>query len=398
MGGNRWKRLLQAFLMQVAIMSLLFECELARGQSPQPPASQTSPSDLTQVSIENMMNMEVTSVSKKEQKLSEVAAAIFVITSEDIARSGATNIPDLLRMVPGMDVAQINSNTWAISARGFNFQFASKLLVLIDGRAVYTPLFGGVNWDTQDVPMEDIERIEVIRGPGGAVWGANAENGVINIITRKAEETLGVLVTGGGGTYAQGFGTVQYGGKIKNDTTYRVFTKYFNNDPYPNLSGQNGDDGWHLLHGGLRVDTILSKKDTVTIEGDIYTGSEGALIVHSTFTPPDNLEVERLATLSGGDVLGRWNHTISSRWDTTLQFYFDKTRRDGPEANEVANTIDIDFQSHLAVGKRQDIIWGAAYRYTIDDTEGTVDQAFIPTDSAGAFFRSVCARSNHAET
>jgi iron complex outermembrane recepter protein len=386
MGGYRGKELLQAFLMQVAIMSLLFECELARGQSPQPPASQTLPGDLTQVSIESLMNMEVTSVSKKEQKLSEVAAAIFVITPEDIVRSGATNIPDLLRMVPGMDVAQINSNTWAISARGFNFQFASKLLVLMDGRAVYSPLFGGVNWDTQDVPLEDIERIEVIRGPGGAIWGANAVNGVINIITRKTEETLGVLVTGGGGTYAQGFGTVQYGGKIKNDMTYRVFTKYLNNDHYPNLKGQNGDDGWHLLHGGFRVDTVLSKKDTLTIEGDVYTGDEGSVIVHSTFTPPDNPEVERLATLSGGDVLGRWNHTISSRWDTTLQLYFDKTRRDGPEANEVANTIDIDFQSHVAVGKRQDIIWGAGYRHVVDDTVGTVDQAFIPGDSAGHYF------------
>jgi len=134
------------------------------------------------------------------------------------------------------------------------------------------------------------------------------------------------------------------------------------------------------------VDTVLSKKDTLTIEGDIYTGDEGSVIVHSTFTPPDNLEVERLATLSGGDVLGRWNHTISSRWDTTLQFYFDKTRRDSPEANEAANTIDIDFQSHVAVGKRQDIIWGAVYRHTVDDTEGTVDQAFIPTDSAVHYF------------
>jgi iron complex outermembrane receptor protein len=315
-----------------------------------------------------------------------VAAAIFVITPEDIARSGATNIPDLLRMVPGMDVAQINSNTWAISARGLNFQFASKLLVLIDGRAVYTPLFGGVNWDTQDVPLEDIERIAVIRGPGGAVWGANAVNGVINIITRKTEETLGVLVTGGGGTYAQGFGTVQYGGKIKNDTTYRVFTKYFNNDHYPNLSGQNGDDGWHLLHGGFRVDTILSKKDTVTIEGDICTGREGAVIVHSTFTPPDNLEVARLTTLSGGDVLCRWNHTISSRWDTTLQFYFDSTKRNVPELKELLNVIDIDFQSHVVLGMRQDVIWGMGYRHTTDDTEGTVDQALVPPDSAVHFF------------
>src|SRR5580698_4791330 len=147
--------------------------------------------DLTQLSLEDLMNMQVTSVSKKEQKLSQVAAAIFVITQEDIRRSGATNIPDLLRMVPGLDVAQINGNTWAISARGFNLQFANKLLVLIDGRAVYSPLFGGVNWDTQDVPLEDIERIEVIRGPGGTVWGANAVNGVINIITKKTADTLG---------------------------------------------------------------------------------------------------------------------------------------------------------------------------------------------------------------
>src|SRR6202047_3544579 len=147
--------------------------------------SQEKPKDLSEKSIEDLMDMEVTSVSKKEQKLSQVAAAIFVITQEDIRRSGAMNIPDLLRMVPGLDVAQINANTWAITARGFNLQFANKLLVLIDGRAVYTPLFGGVNWDVQDVPLEDIDRIEVIRGPGGALWGANAVNGVINIITKR---------------------------------------------------------------------------------------------------------------------------------------------------------------------------------------------------------------------
>ncbi len=165
-----------------------------------PAYPQEKPKDLAEKSIEDLMNMEVTSVSKKEQKLSSVAAAIFVITPEAIRRSGATNIPDLLRMVPGLDVAQINANTWAISARGFNLQFANKLLVLIDGRAVYTPLFGGVYWDTQDVPLEDLERIEVIRGPGGTVWGANAVNGVINIITKTAADTPGGLLTGGGGT------------------------------------------------------------------------------------------------------------------------------------------------------------------------------------------------------
>src|SRR6202035_1263516 len=164
----------------------------------------------SQVSIEDLMNIEVTSVSKKEQKMSQAAAAIFVITQEDIQRSGATNIPDLLRMVPGMDVSQINANTWAISARGFNDQFSNKLLVLIDGRAVYTPLLGGVNWDTQDVPLEDIDRIEVIRGPGATVWGTNAVNGVINIVTKKAADTKGALISGGGGSEGKAFGTTQY--------------------------------------------------------------------------------------------------------------------------------------------------------------------------------------------
>jgi iron complex outermembrane receptor protein len=315
-----------------------------------------------------------------------VAAAIFVITAEDIRRSGATNIPDLLRIVPGLDIAQINSNTWAISARGFNFQFASKLLVLIDGRAVYTPLFGGVNWDTQDVPLEDIERIEVIRGPGGAVWGANAVNGVINVITKKAADTPGVLLTGGGGTQAQGFGTAQYGGKITKRTNYRIFTSYQNNDHFADLNGQNAEDGWHLLHGGFRADTKLSEKDSLTTQGDLFTGSEGAIIVHSILSPPDNVNVQRLTTLSGGNILGRWNHVFSSRSDTTLQFYFDEYRRGGPSAIDVRDTIDFDFQNHLVLGTHQDLIWGVGYRHSVDDTEGTVDQAFVPLDLSRQFF------------
>jgi iron complex outermembrane recepter protein len=354
--------------------------------APSQKASQSSPSDLTQVSIENLMNVEVTSVSKKEQKLSQVAAAVFVITQEDIRHSGATNIPDLLRVVPGLNVAQINSNTWAISARGFNFQFASKLLVLIDGRAVYTPLFGGVNWDTQDVPLEDIERIEVIRGPGGAIWGANAVNGVINVITKKAADTPGVLLTGGGGTQAQGFGTAQYGGKINERTDYRIFTSYQNNDHFADLNGQNAKDGWHLLHGGFRAETKLSEKDSLTTQGDLFTGSEGAIIVHSILSPPDNVNVQRLSTLSGGNILGRWNHVFSSRSDTALQFYFDEYHRSGPESTEVRDTIDFDFQHHLGLGARQDLIWGLGYRHTVDDSEGTIDQAFLPADTEKQLF------------
>jgi iron complex outermembrane recepter protein len=351
-----------------------------------PACSQERPDDLGNKSIEDLMNMEVTSVSKKEQKLSKVAAAIFVITQEDIRRSGATNIPDLLRMVPGLDVAQIDANTWAISARGFNYQFANKLLVLIDGRAVYTPLFGGVNWDTQDVPLEDIDRIEVIRGPGGTIWGANAVNGVINIITKTAADTQGGLVTAGDGTQPQGFGTLQYGGKIEKATGYRVFVKYLNTDDSPALNGRDGDDSWHLLHAGFRVDTKPSRKDSLTTQGDIYTGEEGATIIHSILFPPENINVQRLADLSGGNVLTRWTHIVSTRCDTTLQFYFDRYKRDGPQSDETRDTFDFDFQNHIVLGARNDLIWGAGYRHTEDHTVGTIDQAFLPTSYGGQLF------------
>ncbi len=371
-GGAVWRRLLLA-------------CALGApgvwGQG-----AQTPPKDLTSTSLEDLMNVEVTSVSKKEQKLSEVAAAIYVITPEDIRRSGARNIPDLLRMVPGLDVAQIDASTWAISARGFNLQFSNKLLVLIDGRAVYTPLFGGVNWDTQDVPLEDIERIEVIRGPGGTIWGANAVNGVINVITRRAADTQGVLLTGGGGTVTQSFGTVQYGGKIKQDTSYRVFGSYQSTDHYLDAAGLDANDGWHLAHGGFREDSKLGAKDTLTTQGDIYTGEAGATIVHSEFTPPDNVNVIRLESLSGGNILGRWNHVFSERSDTTLQVYFDNYTTNGPESDETRNTVDIDFQHHIALGKRQDLIWGGGYRYSWDHTRGTVDQAFVPASFGGDLY------------
>ena len=263
------------------------------------------------------MNMEVTSVSKREQKMSQAAAAIFVINQDDIRRSAALNIPDLLRMVPGLDVAQINASTWAISARGFNHQFSDKLLVLIDGRTVYTPSQDGVNWDTLDVPLDDIERIEVIRGPGATVWGANAVNGVINVITKSTTDTQGAFVTAGGGTRNSEFGTAQYGGAFTDRVTYRTFLKYFDTGSLPGVSG-DGADAWHLLHGGFRVDDAIADADSLTFQGDLYEGHEGAVIGHIvSIFPPDNENVARTATLSGGNVLGRWNHVLSSNSDTT---------------------------------------------------------------------------------
>ena len=333
------------------------------------------------------MNESVTSVSKREQKLSQAAAALFVINQEDIRRSGALNIPDLLRMVPGLDVAQINANTWAISARGFNHQFADKLLVLIDGRAVYTPTYGGVNWDTQDVPLQDIERIEVIRGPGATVWGANAVNGVINVITKQAKDTQGGLVTAGGGTQDQAFGTTQYGGKIGADASYRVFTKYLDYHDLPDLAGRDSNDGWHLLHGGFRVDGSLSRNDSLTAQGDIYSGSEGAVIDHiASISPPVNENVQKIAGLSGGNILGRWNHVLSNGSDTTMQVYFDRYVRSGPSTLEARNTVDFDFQQHRLLGSRQDLVWGAGYRRSADRIVGTIDHAFEPADQTIQLF------------
>src|SRR5579859_747692 len=272
-------------------------------------AQPSSPRDLTSTSIEDLMNVEVTSVSKKEQKLSMAAAAVFVITQEDIVRSGAANIPDLLRMVPGLDVAQINGSTWAISARGFNAQFSTKLLVMIDRRIVYTPNFAGVYWDTLDLPLADIERIEVIRGPGGTIWGANAVNGVISIFTKKAGDTPGGLIEAGGGTTEQEFATAQYGGKLSKSTDYRVYTKYFNRDHILDLTGQSGADGWHMLRSGFRTDTSISPKDTLATAGDLYAGREGELAFFlPSVTSLGLVAIAQQINLAGGFLQSTWNH------------------------------------------------------------------------------------------
>jgi iron complex outermembrane receptor protein len=384
-------RTLPARIGGLFVLSLTLLGGEVLGQSsrptPQPATQAAGQRDLTQVPIEDLMNIRVTSVSKTEQKMLQAAAAIFVITQEDIRRSGATNIPDLLRLVPGLDVSQINANNWAISARGFNRQFENKLLVLIDGRAVYTPLDGGVNWDTQDVPPEDIDRIEVIRGPGATLWGANAVNGVINIVTKKAADTQGGLITGGGGTEGQALGTAQYGGTLRGSTSYRIFTNYLNHNSLPAVGGGSGDDDWHLLHGGFRADTSISTKDSLTVQGDLYTGREGATIIHIfSIDPPVVGNLNVLTGLSGGNLFGRWNHAFSSRSDTTFQFYFDNYKRTGPEADETRHTIDFDFNHHFAWGSRQDVIWGAGYRRTWDHTLGTIDQAFNPSDAGLQLF------------
>jgi iron complex outermembrane receptor protein len=363
----------------VQMLICLLTIQLAWPQQPQ---------DFSERSLEDLMNIEVTSVSKKSEKVSATAAAIYVITQEDIRQSGALNIPDLLRIAPGLNVAQINASAWAISARGLNEHFSSRLLVMIDGRSVYTPTFSGVYWDGVDVPLEDIDRIEVIRGPGGSSWGANAVNGVINIITKTASQTQGGLITAGGGNLQQGFGTIQYGGRVGRKTDYRVFSKYFNQTHMAGLASEDGADQWDVFRAGFRTDTSLSFANKLTFQGDLYTGQQGLVMPQFTsFADPGLRLVAMALPLSGGHFQTSWNHRYSNGSDSTLQFYFDRYHHAGV-LDETRNTFNIDFQQRLAWGSRQDIVWGAAYRSSTQDSTGNNSFSVIPAGLTTQLFSS----------
>jgi iron complex outermembrane recepter protein len=362
-------------------LCLALACPLAARQGAQDePAQRSQQRDLTSQSLEDLMNVEVTSASKKEQTLSRVAAAIFVITKEDIRRSGATNIPDLLRMVPGLDVAQIDANTWAISARGLNEQFSNKLLVMVDGRSVYTPTFGGVYWDTVDVPLDDIERIEVVRGPGGTVWGANAVNGVINVITKKASETRGTMLEGGGGNVHQGFGTAQYGGRWGEKTEYRAYLRYQEESHTPGPDGKAAGDGWDMARGGFRLESKLSGSDKLEVEGDLYGGREGQGLI--SVTP--GVAVHQNGDLSGGYVEGMWTHVHSERAESTLRASFDRYQHDVPFKDD-RNTLDIEFKNQFSWGERQELVWETDYLFTNHSSNSDIVM-YDPSDNSRQLF------------
>jgi len=358
------------------------------------PACASQASDLTQKSLEDLMSIEITSVSKKEEKISQAAAAVFVISREDIDHSGALNIPDLLRMVPGLDVAQIDASNWAISSRGFNGQYSNKLLVLVDGRAVYTSIFAGVFWDSENVPIDSIERIEVIRGPGAAVWGANAVNGVINIITLSAADTQGGSISAGAGDGSVAPETIRYGAKARFLGAYRVSAEGFHFNALPTLAGLDGEDDWRLAHGGFRADTALSAKDSLTTEGEVYGGNAGDIaFAPISLVPPENAALAVRDRYFGWNLLSRWTHTASARSATSLQVYFDRTKRGDSTGVESTydigqNTFDIDFQHHIAWGARQDIVWGLGYRVSSDAIKPTFRISATPESRGTRLFSS----------
>jgi len=336
------------------------------------------PSDLTELPLEELMNLEVTLVARKEQRLFEAPSAIYVITQEDIRRSGATSIPELLRLVPGMEVARIDASKWAISARGFNEQFANKLLVLMDGRSVYTPLFAGVYWDGQDTLLEDLERIEVIRGPAGTLWGANAVNGVINIVTKPGRDTQGGLVSAGGGTEERGFGGARYGGKIGDAAFYRAYIKYVKRDNAVTAFDTEAADAWRVVRGGFRLDWDVGRRDVLTLQGDIYDGSAGQRVLLRSFSAPFVQPLDEDASIAGRNMLARWEHTFSPRSKIRLHSYYDRTERQNALFRETRDTFDVDFQHSLAVGERHALVWGMGYRLTTDVLPATSVASFEP--------------------
>lgn len=358
---------------------------IASSLTPAGRAQNVTPVDLTQMNLEDLMAITVTSVSKKEQTLSRTAAAVFVINQEDIRRSGAPSLPDLLRMAPGVDVQQIDASAWAISIRGFNARYSNKVLVMIDGRAVYTPTFSGVFWDHLNLPLEDIERIEVIRGPGATVWGANALNGVISIITKSSRETKGALVTVAGGSRLRALGELRYGGSAGQSGSYRIFAKYFDIGNSA-ASSAPANDHWRRIHGGFRSDWDLTNRDAVMVQGNLFSNRENETVRPGfTSTPFDTFTAGGLEA-AGGDLLARWNHSLSGGSQTSMQAYYDTYRRTEYGVPEVLRTFDLDFQHHLATGGRNDLVWGLGYRLNSSSLSPGYPISFTPPSRTDNLF------------
>jgi iron complex outermembrane recepter protein len=274
------------------------------GRADNPAAGQESPGQLKQLSLEELGKLEVTTVSKEPEQVRKTPVAIYVLTEEDIRRSGATSIPEVLRLAPGVEVARIDSDHWSIAIRGLSGQFSKSLLVLVDGRSVYTPLFSGVYWDVQNLMLEDVERVEVIRGPGGTIWGANAVNGVINIITKSAHDTQGVVAEMGGGNVDEAIAAARYGGPAGKDFNYRVYGTGFQRRAEFHPDG-DGFDHWRLGQAGFRADWKKSNQDTFSVQGDIYRGETGERVSIATFSPPAENQPDDTAFVSGGNIVAR---------------------------------------------------------------------------------------------
>jgi iron complex outermembrane receptor protein len=359
-------------------------------------AAAQSTDDISKLSVDDLMNVEVTSVARRGQKLSETPAAVFVVTQEDIRRSGATTIPEILRTVPGLHVAQISGHVWAITARGFNGRYANKLLVLIDGRSVYSPINAGVDWDVQDTLLEDIDHIEVIRGPGGTLWGANAVSGVINIITRHSLETQGGIVTSGSGVTDRAFASSRYGGSVGHNLSYRIFAKSFHRTNTNDDIRDHSSDGSEAHRLGFRLDWNGRSGSTLLAEGEAYRGTADDTRAFNRDGTRNNSET----ALTGGNVLLRWTTTHSRTSETRVQAYLDYAHRSALAVETTTQAIDFDLQHETSAWTRQTIVWGTAWRRgSVQSAEGHELLVFTPsrqsTDLFSAFVQDEVRLSNN---
>ena len=333
--------------------------------------------ELKKLSLEQLMDIEVTSVSRSPSPLANAPSALQVITSEEIRRSGATRLPEALRLADNLNVAQKNASGWGISARGFNTELANKLLVMIDGRTVYTPLFSGVRWDVQDYLLEDIDRIEVISGPGGSLWGANAVNGVINVTSKAAADTQGFYGEVGAGNQLEHLSSVRYGGRLGNSAHFRIYAKRTERASEVLSSGAEVNDGTTMSQIGFRVDTEILSGNAFTVQGDYYRGHVGI---------PRAGE----GKVAGGNLLTRWSRVLANGSSVQLQFYYDRTFLRQPFApsplaptgsfTDNLDTYDWDFQHSIPHGESNSFVWGLGYRFFQDRTKDAPALGFRPND------------------
>jgi iron complex outermembrane receptor protein len=326
--------------------------------------------DLTQLSLQDLLQVPVTSVSRRKQPLSRTAAAVYVITQEDIRRSVATCLPELLRMAPGLHVARIDANKWAVGARGFGGRYADKLLVLVDGRSVYTQLFSGVYWESLDLPLEDIERIEIIRGPGAAVWGANAVNGVINIITKIASDTRGPLVSAQTGTSDRAVGTLRYGGALGRRFGYRTYVRGGLRAPYSSVTGQSAQDGWDSLRGGFRADGQSARGDRFMLQAEGYgMEADNGRTVRLSRVKPYQMDPLETIRMSGASGQFRWERPLSETSNLSLESSFSGYSRDEGKTGIALSgrAASLDLQHGFRSGNRQQVTWGLGFRRSLND-------------------------------
>ena len=336
------------------------------------------------MSLEQLLDVKVTSAAKHEERVRTTAAAIYVISQDEIRRSGATSLPEVLRNVPGLTVERVNAYTWVVSARGFADR--GKLLVLLDGRTVYDAFTSSVFWDFQSVILDDVERIEVIRGPGGSLWGANAVNGVINIITKKAADTQGALVVAEAGITDKGAGAVRYGGHAGDKVQYRLYGKYSRTAPLVDAFGKEQPDGWGVGRAGFRADAQLNSRDSFTLQGDVLRGREDGIDTELDFATAMRTQVRNPYDLGGHDLLGRWTRTYSKSADLSLQVYVDNTTRDSRDIDSDNRTYDVDFEMHRLYGSRNNVVWGSGFRYNHTLNRALEDRAAFFTPDHDASF------------